>query len=563
MPRQRRAGNAEIPQGALDPDHDDLDEHVEAICEALEVITTSKNPPKHSDLPALRPYIKYARMLSLTVSPFLNVQMLCKTELAYLHNATDDRRAPEHSDIYWEIVWNMPGPRKRFNTVLKSLWLKNVKGRGPGAEFVTMIHDAADSGRFDVTIALKTGVVEILPRERGNAIEPPLVKNNEKALRGFHHIAFGEQIVGIAYRAKYRRNPGLYCERVVNGEIEHTTDCLPSFLFRDNILFDKRRPEEGLGLGYVFTRALALVLTTPSTAFGDKSTGRKSSRAFLMGWDAVPPTVAASIAAQTYIALSDMKEFGPEHGPYEVDILFESLAALFRSSDPASELLMENITNSLPHLTDGPSSIKKTRARNKNPPPNPLAHIIQARRAAEKDSPSPEDDEEEQDPAYEQHHMRESRKRRSQAASQHTSDQDPVDETEDELEQPRKRRVYDEDADDSVETPRHAETGKGKKYLIYVTTFQKSTVETIHPSHPPLSPSNVMNSPLTPRHRRVQSQSSTHRQHKAPSSNPTANSTRADAPVAQKKPPTAVYGSQRRLPARTGTSASASRLSAN
>lgn len=39
-----------------------------------------------------------------------------------------------------------------------------------------------------------------------------------------------------------------------------------------------------------------------------------------------------------------MKEFGPEHGPYEVDILFESLAALFRSSDPASELLMENIT---------------------------------------------------------------------------------------------------------------------------------------------------------------------------------------------------------------------------
>lgn len=45
-------------------------------------------------------------------------------------------------------------------------------------------------------------------------------------------------------------------------------------------------------------QALALVLTTPSTAFGDKSTGRKSSRAFLMGWDAVPPTVAASIAAQ-------------------------------------------------------------------------------------------------------------------------------------------------------------------------------------------------------------------------------------------------------------------------
>lgn len=186
--------------------------------------------------------------------------------------------------------------------------------------------------------------------------------------------------------------------------------------------------------------------------------------------------------------------------------------------------------------------------------------------------------------------MHESRKRRSQAASQHTSDQDPVDETEDELEQPRKRRVvfleryilfyvhllifYSMTKMQMTLLRRRGtqRLGKGKRYvpysfsfqyLIYVTTFQKSTVETIHPSHPPLSPSNVMNSPLTPRHRRVQSQSSTHRQHKAPSSNPTANSTRADAPVAQKKPPTAVYGSQRRLPARTGTSASASRLSAN
>ncbi|KAF9032625.1 hypothetical protein BJ165DRAFT_1535026 [Panaeolus papilionaceus] len=378
MGHKRKAHSIQHPS-AYHPDHDSFEDHFKAVKKALRLkqktsITDLANEP-------LRAYAKAAKALTFKVDLFLDMDALLTTNFGYLYNSTDDEYPPEYSEEYWEVVRNMPGQNNRFHDLLLRIIQWHVKGSTAAEGFLTLLKDHSNSGRSDVVGSVKRYVVRYLPKKRGQAIVPDLVSDTDKALRGFSHVVFGEMIVGIRDRKAYRKDPRKYCQAVKNGEIQHVPQSLPSFLFHEDIAYDARTPEKGLGEGYLFVRVLRAILTTPSSAYGDKSEGRKVSRAYDWGLKTIPAKVASAIATIAYIGLSDMSEFGVTHGDYSVAVLYRALCKLFNNPSSKSKTLLENVTRSVPHLTKGPKAKEKQAADEQMHAFNPLEDIIRARKA--------------------------------------------------------------------------------------------------------------------------------------------------------------------------------------
>ncbi|KAJ3526414.1 hypothetical protein NMY22_g10173 [Coprinellus aureogranulatus] len=380
MPPKRKINAEDDTTLVTHPEHHDLIAHVKAVIHAIAAVAKEASIGATSQL-ALRPYLRKGRIIAMVVNPFIDVKDILVSGTAILNECPEDEE-PDLPSYFEDICNIMPG-EGRFPELLRSLSDRNDKCFGL---FVSWISDKMGEGNSATTTKFKYHVPNYLHLDPDNPSSPfPITSRRDKAFRGNNSNACARALAPVADRARFDKDPHGYRKKVESGEIEITEEQWSSFLFPDDLVYDPMFPEKDFGKGHVFTRLLNAELVGPTGAHGDMPTGFSASIAARHDITAITPRIAAYVAYHAYVALSSMpSRSSMEDGNLDLVAYYDNIYELLSLDDGTniSQTILDDMTDSVPHLLKAPKSKRKKAksAKSDRPRKNPVEEAAKMRK---------------------------------------------------------------------------------------------------------------------------------------------------------------------------------------
>ncbi|KAF9551880.1 hypothetical protein CPC08DRAFT_728945 [Agrocybe pediades] len=304
--------------------------HVMVYLDSLDEVEGA--PPARRQ--AIEEFQSIGRWLTRSVCPFLDLERILEVGMGDCEDEPEEHETEHYNallelhDDFADLIEEFRGTRREYK------------------RFINIMTKAMRDARSqDTCIIKKLMGTAILPFDSTNKPIVPALPPNTKSQRGWSHYATAAALVPMKDLNEFRDTWATYMEKSQRGDIQHTVNDLPAFLYEEGTEYDEERPEKGLFRGHVIIRV-------PS-----------KGQAEIHGMRSVTPEAVAYAAVQAYINLSSLEHWDRWFNHFDVEVFFYMCTDLFKKCPDKAWVddTLQFLTSQLPSLQRQKKSKRKGR----------------------------------------------------------------------------------------------------------------------------------------------------------------------------------------------------------
>ncbi|TFK17136.1 hypothetical protein FA15DRAFT_737336 [Coprinopsis marcescibilis] len=323
----------------INPAHANHNAHVNAVIDGVKESARSKRGK--SKIEVISIYMLAARSIPSRVSPFMDYTVVLRSKLPQACATEDDRVNFER------IAAVMPGS---FKKTLRAMWAKDQTTTETFINYIAS--DAHDNRSHDFAI-LRQNIIFWINPEPLTPLTPPLLPTSSMACRGWYHNEFSYHHIPRDHNDDFLDDPDEYRRSVITQErIITVSPTLPIALYDPETRYNPDLPHIGLFKGYLFHRCIRAFLTGPSTAFGDKRTGKTPPKAWLYGITRIDRYIIAYVCVGMMFSLSSLSEWSQDHKYLDFDYeeLYSEVVAILEADPDFENEISDELDELVPQL---------------------------------------------------------------------------------------------------------------------------------------------------------------------------------------------------------------------
>ncbi|KAF9555024.1 hypothetical protein CPC08DRAFT_726708 [Agrocybe pediades] len=307
--------------------------HVMVYLDSLDEVEGA--PPARRQ--AIEEFQSIGRWLMRSVCPFLDLERILEVGMGDCEDEPEEHEIEHYNalldlhDDFADLIEEFRGTRCEYN------------------RFINIMTKAMRDARSqDTCIIKKLMGTAILPFDSANKPIVPALPPNTKSQRGWSHYTTAAALAPLKDLKEFKDTWATYMEKSQRGDIKHTVNDLPSFLYEEGTEYDEERWEKGLFRGHVIIRTLRLIYTGESSIEDGHRKVPSKGQAEIHGMRSVTPEAVAYAAVQAYINLSSLEHWDQWFNHFDVEAFFYVCTDLFKKCP--DKAWVDNTLHQLPSL---------------------------------------------------------------------------------------------------------------------------------------------------------------------------------------------------------------------